>query len=349
MRVNLKGVHTVKRRLADGSVRVHHYAWRGGPRINAEPGTDAFLAAYQRAYASRMAPPVVDPGTLGAVITRFKRSGDFTSKAQTTRREYAVYLDMIREEFGDAPLGLFDQPKMRSEIKRWRDTMRKTPRKADFAISVLKRLLSWAVDNGELGINVASKMGRLHRSDHSAEIWTEDDFARLQKHAHIRTVWAVRFAAFTGLRRGDLVNVTYEADRGSYLDWTTSKTKARVIVPILPETRAIMDAMPETSGPIIRGARGEPLTVAGFSANVGKAKRRAKVAKRIHDLRGTAATRYALAGLDDREIASILGWKEAQVAEIRRVYVSGTALALRAAEKLSVNTHGKRPAGKEAK
>lgn len=349
MRVNLKGVHTVKRRLADGSVRVHHYAWRGGPRIDAEPGTDAFLAAYERARANRMGPVAVDPGTVNALVTRFKASGDFTSKAASTRREYAVYLDMIRDEFGDAPLALFDKPAMRGEIKAWRDTLRKTPRKADFAIAVLKRLLSWAVDNGELGINAAAKMGRLHRADHSAEIWTESDFEKLAKHAHIRTLWAVRFAAFTGLRRGDLVKIPYSADRGAYLDWTTGKTKARIIVPILPETRAIMDAMPETSGPIIRGARGEALTVEGLSANVGKAKRKAKVAKRIHDLRGTAATRYALAGLDDREIASILGWKEAQVAEIRRVYVSGTALALRAAEKLIVNGASKRPDENEAK
>lgn len=349
MRVNLKGVHTVRRGLADGSVRVHYYAWRGGPRIDAEPGTDAFIAAYQREHARRKAPSPVDPSALSAVIARFRGSGDFTSKADTTRREYAVYLDLIDDQFGDWPLALFNEPKMRGEIKAWRDTMRDTPRKADFAIAVLKRLLSWAVDNGELGINAAAKMGRLHKADHSAQVWTDADFTKLAKHAHVRTVWAVRFAAFTGLRRSDLVRIPYAADRGAYLDWTTGKTKARIIVPILPEARALMDAMPETSGPIIRGVRGEPLTPAGFSANVGKAKRAAKVAKRIHDLRGTAATRYALAGLDDREIASILGWKEAQVAEIRRVYVSGTALALRAVEKLSGNGPGKRSKGKGAK
>lgn len=31
MLVKLKGVHKVKRRLADGSVKEHIYAWRGGP------------------------------------------------------------------------------------------------------------------------------------------------------------------------------------------------------------------------------------------------------------------------------------------------------------------------------
>jgi integrase len=39
MRVVLKGIHRVKMRLATGETRLYFYAWRGGPRINAEPGT----------------------------------------------------------------------------------------------------------------------------------------------------------------------------------------------------------------------------------------------------------------------------------------------------------------------
>ena len=80
-----------------------------------------------------------------------------------------------------------------------------------------------------------------------------------------------------------------------------------------------------------------------------KAKRRAKVTKRIHDLRGTAATRYALAGLDDRDIAGILGWKEADVAAIRRLYVDREALIMRAVEKLNANGAGKPSDPKGAK
>ena len=41
----------------------------------------------------------------------------------------------------------------------------------------------------------------------------------------------------------------------------------------------------------------------------------------FHDLRGTAATRFYVAGLSERVIAEILGWTEESVAKIIRRYV----------------------------
>ena len=45
----------------------------------------------------------------------------------------------------------------------------------------------------------------------------------------------------------------------------------------------------------------------------------------FHDLRGTAATKFYVAGLSERVIAEIMGWEEDQVARIIRRYVSRDA------------------------
>ena len=45
----------------------------------------------------------------------------------------------------------------------------------------------------------------------------------------------------------------------------------------------------------------------------------------FHDLRGTAATRFYIAGLSERVIAEIMGWEEASVATIIRKYVDRSA------------------------
>jgi integrase len=45
----------------------------------------------------------------------------------------------------------------------------------------------------------------------------------------------------------------------------------------------------------------------------------------FHDLRGTAATRFYIAGLPERVIAEIMGWEEEHVARIIRRYVGRTA------------------------
>ena len=52
MRVVLKGIDKVKRRLASGETKVHFYAWRGGPAIQAKPGTPEFVRAYNEAHTN---------------------------------------------------------------------------------------------------------------------------------------------------------------------------------------------------------------------------------------------------------------------------------------------------------
>ena len=64
MRVVLKGIHRVKRRLASGDIRIHYYAWRGGPVIHAKPGTPEFVHAYNEAHNSIRQPRA------GALMTR---------------------------------------------------------------------------------------------------------------------------------------------------------------------------------------------------------------------------------------------------------------------------------------
>jgi hypothetical protein len=46
MRVRLKGINSFTTRLADGTVKTYWYAWKSGPRIDAEPGTPEFVHLY---------------------------------------------------------------------------------------------------------------------------------------------------------------------------------------------------------------------------------------------------------------------------------------------------------------
>ena len=78
MRVQLKGVHRVKVRLASGALATYYYAWRGGPRLVGEPGSPQFLASYTTAaclilgyplaLAIKAAPDFAEPGTVEDVL-----------------------------------------------------------------------------------------------------------------------------------------------------------------------------------------------------------------------------------------------------------------------------------------
>ncbi|SPU48000.1 Uncharacterised protein [Brevundimonas diminuta] len=48
---------------------------------------------------------------------------------------------------------------------------------------------------------------------------------------------------------------------------------------------------------------------------------------RLHDLRGTAATFFLQSGIEEKEVADLLGWDIERVHEIAKRYVSADAIA----------------------
>ena len=137
MRVHLKGIHSVHSKGC-----VYHYAWRGGPRIKAEPGSPAFMREYQEAHAARQRPP---ENCLFTLIGEFKQSAAFP-KNPATRQEYLRYLRLIEDNFGTMPLKAVEDRRARGVFMEWRDSMRATPRAADYAWAVLARILSFGKD-----------------------------------------------------------------------------------------------------------------------------------------------------------------------------------------------------------
>src|SRR4051812_38543609 len=113
-KVDLKGVAKAK---AKG--RTYYYAWRGGPRLKGEPGSPEFIASYQEAHEGRRAP---DNNRFRSVVVLYKASGDYLGLAESTRRQWAPWLDRIAEYFGELRIAQFDRTeKIRPVIRKWRN------------------------------------------------------------------------------------------------------------------------------------------------------------------------------------------------------------------------------------
>src|SRR5262245_24473083 len=128
MRVELKGIHRVKMRLATGETRLYFYAWRGGPRIDAAPGTPAFVTLYNEAHTQLRRPRA---GTLMSLLAEYKASSEFRHLSASSIRSYNSYIKLIENAFGDLPLAALEDRRIRGEFKVWRDRFANTPRKAD--------------------------------------------------------------------------------------------------------------------------------------------------------------------------------------------------------------------------
>src|SRR5580704_2138414 len=130
MRVRLKGINSVRKKLADGSWRTYHYAWKGGPPLRGKPGTPEFSASYNEAVVKKAAP---SSGVLLALLFRFQESAEFQHGiSQRTRRDYIKQIKRIERAFGDFPIKALDDPRSRAVFLEWRDQLAQTSlRQAD--------------------------------------------------------------------------------------------------------------------------------------------------------------------------------------------------------------------------
>jgi integrase len=335
MRVELKGVHTVK---AKG--RRYYYAWRGGPRINATPGTPAFLLEYEKAHASRRKPP---ENCLFTLIVEFKQSSDFDQLSARTKKDYRNYLAIVEEEFGTMPLTVAQDLRARGVFKAWRDRFAHQPRKADHLWTVLSRVLSFGKDRGRLDVNVCERGGRLYKAHRQDKIWTEDQISRFLEVASPELQLALLMALWTGQRQGDLLTLRWDAYRDGKLLIVQSKTKARVAIPCAAILVKALEQVPRSATTILTTGAGKPWTGDGFRSSWRKTCLKAEITDvTFHDLRGTAVTRLARAECSVPQIAALTGHslKDAQAILDGHYFSREASLAEEAVSKLERKEQG---------
>jgi integrase len=301
------------------------YAWRNGPRLHSAPGTPAFVQELADAIAARNLP---DGSKLSGLVAQYRASDDFQNLAQTTKELWAPWLDNIRDRFGDLSVRQFDRVSIKPEIRRWHTLKKATPRAADTGLQVLSRLLAFGMAEGKLASNQCEGIPHLHKSNRADVIWTTDEMKVLLAYASTEVAWVVELAALTGLRREDLLKLSWthiNLDR-CFIELKTGKSRGRrtVLIPITPEMRSLVEKIPKRATTVLTSSKKRPWTGDGFGSSWWKTLQDAGLGEtelRFHDFRGTAATNFFRAGFSYREIAETLGWSEERVERLIERYV----------------------------
>jgi integrase len=306
MRVRLKGLNSIRKRLADGSFVTYFYAWKGGPRLSGEFGSPAFIASYHEAVSARKEAPA---GVIFALLRAYQDSTDFTDLRDRTRLDYVKQIKLIEREFGDMPLAALAARGARAVFLAWRDDLaKKSRRQADYAWTVLARVFSWSKHRGLIEANPCEKGGRLYHGSRAENVWTDGDEAAFYASAPAHLHLPLMLALWTGQRQGDLLRLTWTAYDGRALRLKQSKTGRRVEIPVGAPLKAALDAASRLSPIVLLNSDGKPWTADGFRVSFGKAQRKSAITGvTFNDLRGTAVTRLALAGCTEAEIATITG------------------------------------------
>jgi integrase len=305
MKIDLKGIHKVKGKLADGTYATYYYAWRGGPRLMGEPGTRDFLRSFDKAL-DELRKAKQPENRFASIVTKFKTTDEYKRLSGRTRLDYAKVLDRIIDKFGTMPLAAFSEDnkaKTRGVMKGWRDKLAiKSTRQADYHWVILARVCSVSLD------------------------------------------LAVLLAIWTGQRQGDCLAMVYSkkpivgVPRFDGVDLFVKQAKGGSFVRVkaIEPLKSALLADYREGERILMTSRGKAWTT-GFGSLFSKVKNSIGLTDlHFHDLRGTAVTRLSLAGCSIQEIGAITGHKNARVNEILEAnYMGGTAeLAKQAMAKL---------------
>lgn len=340
----LPGAHRLVDRRTPGRITIRWYAWRGrgapelarfeGPTeaeaVDAErAGATALAAAYSEARR-----PALLRGTVSALIADYKASDHWRRLRESTQTLWSPHLDNIDKVFGPTSLKGIQLRGTRRLIRDWHQGMADRPRTANIALTVLVRVFEHGVDIEDLERNPAKGLARLDEGEGRAGIvWAVDDLARVCAKAPDHVARALKIAHLTGLRRGDLVGLTWaEVDEKAKMirRRTLKSGGARTArVPITPEIAAVLKSCPRKAVQVLTDGQGRPWQGPAFSKAVRRAMADAKITGlHLHDLRGTRCSIDIAKGLTDAELEAKFGWAPGNGPEMRGVYGSPEVIAL---------------------
>ncbi|HKS40337.1 MAG TPA: site-specific integrase [Blastocatellia bacterium] len=244
--------------------------------------------------------------------------------AQANKRSFlsadAIHAKVILKQFGNWQLNEIT-PMMIEKFKRDRTATSVRGGKPRSAATVnrelqcLSKILSTARDNGLISENPCSRVKLLREDNKRTRYLTESEEEALMavltgKHAYLRPI--VVLALQTAMRQGEIVNLRWpQVD--FYRDCiyvTNTKSGKDRVVPMNEISRQELLALRDNGSERVFG---NTLPQVKKSFKVATAKANIEDF-RFHDLRHTAATRMADAGVDAFTIAAILGHATLQMA-----------------------------------
>jgi integrase len=284
MRVRLKGLNRITKKLANGTKVTYYYAWKSGPRLEGDPGSPEFIASYNRAVASR-APTT--SGTLASLIDAYRKAPEFTGLAERTRADYEKQIIKIRRSFDTFPVVALSDRRARGEFLEWRDQLALTShRQADYALTVVARILGWAAHRGKIPKNPLESPGKLYRGSRRDAVWSDEDEKRYLASVPDYPKLPLLLGIWTGQREGDLLAARWEQYDGKYIRLRQSKTGRRLTIPAaaalkealdLEKARLAASGRYSPSATILLTSRDTSWTEGGFRASWNKKRKAAGI------------------------------------------------------------------------
>jgi integrase len=334
-------------RFRDRKGRIRYYYRKGhGPRtpLPGAPGTEPFMAAY--AAASTALLPDIGakrhaPGTFSALVVDYLRSPEFRKHGKATQEVTRRIVERFAAKHGKRLV----KQMTRDHVSKILGDMADTPAAANNLLKRLRVLMRLAIAKKLRDADPTFGFKKYKEGEHHT--WTEAEVAKFEKMWPVgsRERAAFALAIYTGQRRADLCRMAWADISGTRIHVVQGKTDEKLWIPIHPELRKALDALPVRGSTLITTKQGKPFVLESFGNFMAKAIDRAGLPSRcvLHGLRKAIARRLAEAGCTEKQIASITGHRTlSEVARYTKA-ASQEKLADDAMEKMSVGIRGETP------
>jgi len=240
----------VERTRAKGRVYYYWNPHRGtakqGERVPL-PNPYDYPSAFKREIERLRGPVkiVYPPGSIGALVGRFRDSEDFKANAESTRTSYGLHLDLFETVWG-----LLPAKNLTGEgVMQLRDSKKDTPGMANHMLSVGRTLWKWA---GPLGIvegNPFLGVADLETDDTGHIPWPSWASDHVLQTAPPDLVRLVRLGLATCQRESDLIRMGPEHREGPGIWCRPKKTRKKrkaFNIPLTPSDALMLDRWAET-------------------------------------------------------------------------------------------------------
>jgi integrase-like protein len=332
--LRLKGINRVKKRQADGSIRVHLYHRATGLRLDADNLAQSYANAEKAARSKGQ-------GTLADLIRLFDSSSYFAGLSEDSRREYPWKLRRIEVKWGTVPEATFndaeDADAFAADALAWHQELGKTSRRsADNLMSALCRVLSFAKEQRRIKFHPLPSFHRLYKSNRADKTWSDELQRSFIETARAAMKTAMILVRNTAMRAADIRKFPWNRYDGQRVQIRSQKTGKLVWIPATRELRAHLDGLTRTGALVMLTPTGKAYTKRYFNEHWREdADKVAAGDLNFHDNRGTAATMLCEAGATPQEVAEAMTWTVDRAQKMFETYMARRGvLAANAIKKL---------------
>lgn len=332
--LKLKGIHRVKKRQADGSIKVYLYHRATGLPLDEARLAESYADAERKMRAK-------GEGSFVQLIRLFDLSTYFDGLSVASRREYVWKLKRVEQRWGSCPVATFndadDALEFRKDALAWHNELGKVSRRsADNLVAALARVLSYAKEQAVIKFNPLDTFARLYKSDRADKTWSEELQQQFIKTARPAMATAMILVRNTGMRASDIRKFPWTRYNGEQVQIRSSKTGKLVWIPATRELKAHLDGLDRAGALVMLTTTGKAYTKRYFNDHWREDSDAVGAGDlNFHDNRGTAATLLAEAGATAPEIAEAMTWSVDKAQKMIDTYLARRGvLAANAIQKL---------------